>query len=144
MYFACDRLEGWPQVPDLPSSFETHCARQLATAMLLRMTSEFVRTECLNDPTMIGGASLLRLDVGLAHDLGPLRDLGRDQLLEFSRRAPGRRDALLLERGDDVGQMHDAIELGAQPINDRLGRPRRGQDADPLNRPQIGKALLGG
>src|SRR6266480_4095857 len=35
-----------------------------------------------------------RLDVRLTHDLGPLADLGRDQLLEFLRRRAGRRDAL--------------------------------------------------
>src|SRR5262249_48673639 len=43
---ACDRLEGWPQVPDRPPSFETHCARQLATAMLLRMRSESFSRPC--------------------------------------------------------------------------------------------------
>src|SRR5215813_13604942 len=37
---ACDRLEGWPQAPDSPPSFETHCGRQGATTMLLRMRSQ--------------------------------------------------------------------------------------------------------
>src|SRR5262249_21564812 len=37
---ACDRLEGWPQAPNPPPSFETQCARQGATALLLRMRSE--------------------------------------------------------------------------------------------------------
>src|SRR5262249_22656899 len=36
---ACDRLEGWPHALDSPPSFETHCDRQAATAMLL-MRSE--------------------------------------------------------------------------------------------------------
>ena len=37
---ACDRLEGWPRALESPPSFETHCDRQAATAMLLRMRSE--------------------------------------------------------------------------------------------------------
>src|SRR5262249_29184536 len=40
---ACDRVEGWPQAPNLSPSFETRCSRQGAPATLLRM-----RSECLS------------------------------------------------------------------------------------------------
>src|SRR5262245_29730017 len=40
------RLEGRPQAPNPPPSFETHCDRQLAIAMLLRMRSECSHELC--------------------------------------------------------------------------------------------------
>src|SRR5438132_391847 len=84
----------------------------------------------------------VRLRAGDAHDLAPFLRLGGDEFSEILAEGGARLGAELGEACHDVRRLEDFRHFRAELLDDRSGRARRRDEAEPGRGVEAGKPLL--
>src|SRR4051795_13298434 len=89
------------------------------------------RVNALLAPLLRTRFQLLRLDLDLLQHLAPLVLLGAHEARELLARRPDRAGTLRGEALLHEVRLDEARDLGIEPVDDRLGRACRRDDAEP-------------